>query len=132
MARRTIFCPVSENLSVIEPRSITVFHSNLDTSSNHGLMGRLYRSLRLFLILQLIGLTSAPRLRGRFFLWRRKTSRDLISESLSYRSAIFMSRRLKTGGWRPVVGSWRSVVSFLLIGRQPPTTNHQLLITNHF
>src|SRR5215468_407878 len=29
MARRTTFCPVSENLSVIEPRSITVFHSSL-------------------------------------------------------------------------------------------------------
>src|SRR5262245_3827472 len=42
MARRTTFCPVSENLSVIEPRSITVFHSNLDTSSNHGLKGRSY------------------------------------------------------------------------------------------
>ena len=53
MARRTTLCPVSENLSVIEPRSITVIHSNLDASSNRGLFSQLCLVVRLS---QLIGI----------------------------------------------------------------------------
>src|SRR5215510_9197506 len=93
MARRTTFCPVSENLSVIEPRSITVFHSNLDTSSTHGSPGRLYRiSTPALILIDRVDSNARP---GAFSSTAPENFERLISESLSYRSAIFMSRRLK-------------------------------------
>src|SRR5262245_16562333 len=107
MARRTTFCPVSENLSVIEPRSITVFHSNLDTSSIHGSMGRSYRFSASALIL-FDRVDSTP---GAIFLHCAGQLREIdlrvskLSERHLHVKASKMSR------WRLVVGAWRLVVS---------------------
>src|SRR5262249_50526761 len=106
MARRTTFCPVSENLSVIEPRSITVFHSNLDTSSIHGSIGRSYSFPASALILiDRVDYTPAP---GAIFLRGAGQLREIdlrvskLSERHLHVKASKMSR-------------WRLAVGFLLI-----------------
>src|SRR5262249_43991158 len=95
MARRTTFCPVSENLSVIEPRSITVFHSNLDASSIHGLTGRSYRFPRLLLIFIMDQFDFYAPLSTPFLYKAPENFERLISECLSYRSDTIMSSRPK-------------------------------------
>src|SRR5215470_12557658 len=107
MARRTTFCPVSENLSVIEPKSITVFHSNLDTSSIHGSMGRSYHfSASALILIDRVDSTPAP---AQFFLRGAGQLREIdlrvskLSERHLHVKASKMSRR------RLAVGPWRLV-----------------------
>src|SRR4030095_1218678 len=109
MARRTTFCPVSENLSVIEPRSITVFHSNLDTSSIHGSMGRSYRfSASALILIDRVDSTPAP---GAIFLHCAGQLResDLRVSKLSERHHHVKASKMSK--WWLVVGGWWLVIS---------------------
>src|SRR5262245_35949671 len=109
MARRTTFCPVSENLSVIEPRSITVFHSNLDTSSIHGSMGRSYRfSASALILIDRVYSTPAPAPFSSAAAGQLREI-DLRVSKLSERHLHVKASKMSR--WRLAVGGWRSAVS---------------------
>src|SRR5262245_59078076 len=119
MARRTTFCPVSENLSVIEPRSITVFHSNLDTSSIHGSMGRSYRLLASALILiDRVDSTPAP---GAIFLRCAGQLRKIDVRVSRLSERHLHVKAAKTSPWRLAPGAWRLAKTI----SKKPTTRRQ-------